>query len=176
MAKHLEKFTKPFQESRIPFLLTEVITDGEGNMVDLVCRFANAPAAALLGDTPQALRGRRFTRVYPPERLETLAPLAAVAFSGSCASFAYQTAAGTALQVVCYQVMYGVAGCLLEAREGPVADTPALPPDAFPCAACVLELSRRGLRCLSFNQHLGALTGWGQRQLYDRFEIGRAHV
>lgn len=74
MAKHLEKFTKPFQESRIPFLLTEVITDGEGNMVDLVCRFANAPAAALLGDTPQALRGRRFTRVYPPERLETLAP------------------------------------------------------------------------------------------------------
>lgn len=169
MAKHLEKFTKPFQESRIPFLLTEVITDGEGNMVDLVCRFANAPAAALLGDTPQALRSRRFTRVYPPERLETLAPLAAVAFSGSCASFAYQTAAGTALQVVCYQVMYGVAGCLLEAREGPVADTPALPPDAFPCAACVLELSRRGLRCLSFNQHLGALTGWGQRQLYDRF-------
>ena len=169
MAKHLEKFTKPFQESRIPFLLTEVITDGEGNMVDLVCRFANAPAAALLGDTPQALRGRRFTRVYPPERLETLAPLAAVAFSGSCASFACQTAAGTALQVVCYQVMYGVAGCLLEAREGPVADTPALPPDAFPCAACVLELSRRGLRCLSFNQHLGALTGWGQRQLYDRF-------
>ena len=135
MAKHLEKFTKPFQESRIPFLLTEVITDGEGTMVDLVCRFANAPAAALLGDTPQALRGRRFTRVYPPERLESLAPLAAVAFSGSCASFAYQTAAGTALQVVCYQVMYGVAGCLLEAREGPVADTPALPPDAFPCAA-----------------------------------------
>ena len=30
LAKHLEKFTKPFQESRIPFVLTEVITDGEG--------------------------------------------------------------------------------------------------------------------------------------------------
>lgn len=169
MAKHLEKFTKPFQESRIPFLLTEVITDGSGTMVDLVCRFANAPAAALLGDTPQALRRRRFTQLYPPERLEAFAPLASVAFSGSCASLCYQSPSGTALQVVCYQVMYGVVACLLEAREGPVADTPALPPDAFPCAACVLELSRQGLRCLSFNQHLVQLTGWDQRQLYDRF-------
>lgn len=169
MAKHLEKFTKPFQESRIPFVLTEVITDGEGAMVDLVCRFANAPAAALLGQQPQELRGRRFTQVYPPERLKALSALSTVAFSGSCASLSYLSASGTTLQVVCYQVMYGVVACLLEAREGPVADTPALPPDAFPCAACVLELSREGLRCLSFNQHLGQLTGWSQRQLYDRF-------
>ena len=48
MAKRLDKFTKAFQHSRIPFLLAEVVTDGRGEMVDLVCRYANAPAAALI--------------------------------------------------------------------------------------------------------------------------------
>lgn len=169
MAKHLEKFAKPFRESRIPFVLTEVITDGDGTMVDLVCRFANAPAAALLGAAPQTLKGRRFTGLYPPERLAELSPLQAVAFSGSCASLTFQSATGTTLQITCYQVMYGVVACVLEARDTPASETPSLPPDAFPCAACVLELSRRGLRCLSFNQHLCLLTGWSQRELYDRF-------
>ena len=169
MAKHLEKFSKPFQDSRIPFVLTEVITDGDGTMVDLVCRFANPPAAALLGAAPQTLKGCRFTRLYPPQRLAELAAMQAVAFSGSGASLTFQSATGTTLQVTCYQVMYGVVACVLEARDAPASETPALPPDAFPCAACVLELSRRGLRCLSFNQHLCRLTGWSQRELYDRF-------
>ena len=30
MAKHLDKFTSPFQESRIPFLLAELLTNGQG--------------------------------------------------------------------------------------------------------------------------------------------------
>lgn len=29
MAKHLDKFTSPFQESRIPFLLAEPLTNGQ---------------------------------------------------------------------------------------------------------------------------------------------------
>ena len=41
MAKHLDKFTNAFRNSRIPFLLAEVITDGQGTMVDLACRFAH---------------------------------------------------------------------------------------------------------------------------------------
>ena len=53
MAKYLSKFSKPFQNSRIPFLLAEVITNGSGEMVDLICRFANAPAAAVLGLPPR---------------------------------------------------------------------------------------------------------------------------
>ena len=32
MAKHLDKFTRPFQGSRIPFLLAEVITNGSGDL------------------------------------------------------------------------------------------------------------------------------------------------
>ena len=48
MAKRLDKFSKPFRDSHIPFLLAEIITDGEGEMVDVVCRFINGPAAALL--------------------------------------------------------------------------------------------------------------------------------
>ena len=55
MAKHLDKFTKPFQGSRIPFLLAEVITNGAGEMVDMVFRELNAPAAALL-NAPEAVR------------------------------------------------------------------------------------------------------------------------
>lgn len=52
MAKHLDKFTSPFQESRIPFLLAELLTNGQGEMVDLVCRFANPAAGELLGADP----------------------------------------------------------------------------------------------------------------------------
>ena len=39
MAKHLDKFTSAFRQSRIPFLLADVMTDGSGAMVDLSCRF-----------------------------------------------------------------------------------------------------------------------------------------
>ena len=39
MAKHLDKFTRPFQNSTIPFALAEVLTNGRGEMVDVVCRF-----------------------------------------------------------------------------------------------------------------------------------------
>ena len=35
MAKRVVKFSKPFRDSRIPFMLAEVITNGEGEMVDL---------------------------------------------------------------------------------------------------------------------------------------------
>ena len=60
MSKRLDKFTRSFQHSQIPFVLAEVLTDGTGKMVDLVCRFANAPATALLdagggGDDDQAV-------------------------------------------------------------------------------------------------------------------------
>ena len=54
VAKHLEKFTKPFQGSRIPFALAEVVTNGSGDMVDLVCRFANDAAGTLLAGFEQA--------------------------------------------------------------------------------------------------------------------------
>lgn len=92
MAKRLDKFTKPFRDSQIPFLLAEVITDGEGEMVDIVCRFINGPAAALLGMPAEDLQRQRFTHVFPAAALGALAPLREVAFSGSAASFLYTTA------------------------------------------------------------------------------------
>lgn len=49
VAKHLDKFTQPFRDSPIPFALAEILTNGSGEMVDLVCRFLNPAAAALLG-------------------------------------------------------------------------------------------------------------------------------
>lgn len=169
MAKHLSKFSKPFQNSRIPFLLAEVITNGSGEMVDLICRFANAPAAAVLGLPPQELTGRRFTRELHPGGLFELAPLQAVAFSGSAATFVYHTAAGSAVQVTCYQVMYGVVGCVLE-FQGEAPHTPAAAlAETLPGAVALLELSRSGLRCLNFNQRLCDLTSWNRRELLDRF-------
>ena len=53
MAKRLDRFTQPFVQSRIPFLLTEVLTDGHGKMTDLVCRFANSAAGTLLSLPPE---------------------------------------------------------------------------------------------------------------------------
>ena len=91
-----------------------------------------------------------------------------VAFSGSCASFSYTTLLGKPLRVTCYQPMYGMAACFLDAiRESGEA---ALPPaDQIPAAAAMLELSRSGVRCLSCNEQLCALTGWTHRELLDRF-------
>ena len=75
MAKHLDKFTSPFQESRIPFLLAELLTNGQGEMVDLVCRFANPAAGELLGADPAALKNARLLRRCPTLSLEPLRPL-----------------------------------------------------------------------------------------------------
>ena len=110
MAKHLEKFTRPFQNSAIPFVLAEVLTNGQGQMVDLVCRFLNPAAAALLQVAPEAAQGRRRSQLSPLPALEDLSPGPAVAFSGSSATFSCETAGGQALSVTCYQVMYGVVG------------------------------------------------------------------
>ena len=48
MARRLDGFTRAFSDSKIPFLLAEVITDGQGEMVDLTCRYLNGAAAALV--------------------------------------------------------------------------------------------------------------------------------
>ena len=168
MAKHLDKFTSPFQESRIPFLLAEPLTNGQGEMVDLICRFANPAAGELLGITPAALKNARLLRRFPTLSLDPLRPLQQVAFSGSCASFSYTTLLGKPLRITCYQPMYGMAACFLDAvREG--GEAAPLPADQIPAAAAMLELSRSGVRCLSCNEQLCALTGWSHRELLDRF-------
>ena len=169
MAKHLDKFTGAFRQSRIPFLLAEVITDGHGDMVDLVCRFANSAAGALLEIPTEELAGQRFTRRFPAQRLSGLKALQDVAFSGSAASFAYTTVLGRRLDVTCYQVMYGAVGCILEPRTEAGRNPGELLAESLPGAVAVLELGRAGLRCLSFNRRLCALTGWERKDLLDRF-------
>ncbi len=169
MAKRLDKFSKPFRDSRIPFLLAEVLTDGEGEMVDVVCRFVNAPAAALLGMPAEDLHRRRFTHVFPAAALEALEPLRDVAFSGSAASFLYTTSLNREISVTCYQPQYGVAACILEPlrKEASQEHTRFLA-ENLPGTVLSLELSRAGLRCLSFTQGLCVLTGWSRRELLDR--------
>lgn len=169
MAKHLDKFTRSFRQSRIPFLLAEVITDGHGDMVDLVCRFANSAAGALLEIPVEELTGQRFTRRFPSQRLSGLTPLQDVAFSGSAASFSYASVLGRALEVTCYQAMYGVVGCILEPRADAGRNPGELLAENLPGGVAVLELSRAGLRCLSFNRRLCVLTGWERKALLDRF-------
>ena len=75
MAKHLDGFTRAFADSCVPFVLAEVLTNGSGTMVDLICRFTNRPAAALLGSVPEALKDLRFTRAYTADHLRKLAPM-----------------------------------------------------------------------------------------------------
>lgn len=169
MAKHLDKFTRSFRQSRIPFLLAEVITDGRGDMVDLVCRFANSSAGALLETPAEELTGQRFTRRFPAQRLTELRPLQEVAFSGSAASFSYTSVLGRTLEVTCYQAMYGVVGCILEPRADAGRNPGELLAENLPGGVAVLELSRAGLRCLSFNRRLCTLTGWERKELLDRF-------
>lgn len=167
MAKLLDKFTKPFQDSRIPFLLAEVITNGAGDMVDVVCRFSNEAAASLLNIPTVELRGRRFTRTFPAQRLSDVAALQNVAFSGSCATFSYTTLVGQTLRVTCFQPMYGLASCILDAPGG--APQPQQPlGEQIPLAAAVVELTRGGVRCLSFNQRLCQWTGLDRKTLLDR--------
>lgn len=169
MAKHLDKFTRAFRQSRIPFLLAEVITDGRGDMVDLVCRFANSAAGALLETPVEELTGQRFTRRFPSQRLSGLKPLQDVAFSGSAASFSHTSVLGRALEVTCYQAMYGVVGCILEPRTEAGRNPGELLAENLPGGMAVLELSRAGLRCLSFNRRLCTLSGWERKELLDRF-------
>ena len=165
MAKHLDKFTQPFRDSPIPFALAEILTNGSGEMVDLVCRFLNPAAAALLGLSPEEVQGRRLSQLGPERALEQLAPMQAVAFSGSSASFPYVTAGGQTLTVTCYQVMYGTVACLLDPRSGAGAQSGALP-ELLPGAD--LELNREGLRCLACSRQLCQLTQWSRRALLDR--------
>lgn len=169
MAKRLDKFTKPFRDSRIPFLLTEVVTDGQGEMVDVVCLFLNGPAAALLGLPEKELYRQRFTHIFPAAALETLEPLREVAFSGSAASFPFTTALNQKITVTCYQPRYGMAACFLEPvrEEAPPAHARFLA-ENLPGVILSLELSRAGCRCLSFTQGLCALTGRSRRELLDR--------
>ena len=169
MAKHLDKFTRAFRHSRIPFLLAEVVTDGRGDMVDLICRFANSAAGALLETPAEELTGQRFTRRFPIQRLAGLKPLQDVAFSGSAASFSYATVLGRTLDVTCYQAMYGTVGCILESQADAGRNPGELLAESLPGAVAVLELSRAGLRCLSFNRRLCALSGWERKELLDRF-------
>ena len=165
VAKHLDKFTQPFRDSPIPFALAEILTNGSGEMVDLVCRFLNPAAAALLGLSPEDVQGRRLSQLVPERALEQLAPMQAVAFSGSSASFPYVTAGGQTLTVTCYQVMYGTVACLLDPRSGAGAQSGALP-ELLPGAD--LELNREGLRCLACSRQLCQLTQWSRRALLDR--------
>lgn len=169
MAKRLDKFSKPFRDSHIPFLLAEIITDGEGEMVDVVCRFINGPAAALLGLPSENLRRQRFTHLFPASALKSLAPLRDVAFSGSAASFLYTTSLNREISVTCYQPQYGVTACILEPlrEEAPQEHTRFLA-ENLPGIVLSLELSRAGVRCLSFTQGLCLLTGWNRRELLDR--------
>ena len=157
MAKRLDRFTQPFVQSRIPFLLTEVLTDGHGKMTDLVCRFANSAAGTLLSLPPEELTDARFTRRFPGRSLSPLAPLAEVAFSGSSASFPYTTLLGRQITITCYQPVYGMAAVIL---DSPAEEDASLLAERLPAAACVLELSREGLKCPFFNQRLCQLTGW----------------
>ncbi len=167
MAKLLDKFTKPFADSRIPYLLAEVITNGTGEMVDVVCRFSNEAAASLLNLPVEELRGKRFTRTFPAQRLADLSVLEAVAFSGSCATFSYTTLLGQTLRVTCFQPMYGLVSCILDA-PGSSLQTGQMLGEHMPLAAAVVELTKTGVRCLSFNQRLCQWTGLDRRTLLDR--------
>lgn len=167
MAKLLDKFAAPFRDSRIPFLLAEVITNGAGEMVDAVCRFSNDAAASVLNLPVEELRGKRFTRTFPAQRLADLSALQEVAFSGSCATFTYTTLLGQRLRVTCFQPMYGLAACILDA-PGAAFQSQQPPGELMPLAAAVVELTKTGVRCLSFNQRLCQWTGLDRRTLLDR--------
>ena len=169
MAKRLDSFTRAFDHSKIPFLLSEVITDGQGEMVDLLCRYINGAAAALVNLPPEALTGKRFSRLFPAERLGDLRTLQTVAFSGSAASFPYTTVMGHALTITCYQPAYGLAACVLDPWGHVGQDAAERMESLLPGAAAVLELNREGLRCLSFSQQMCRLTGRDRGELLERY-------
>ena len=170
MTRGLERFTRSFEKSRIPFLLAEVVTDGRGEMVDLICRYANAPAAALLDLAAAGLKGRRYSeeRSAPPPAL--LAPMAQVAFGGSSASIRYETVLGRHLTLTCYQPMYGLCGCILEEPErGGAPDADLSGAAELADGAAVLEVGRGGTRILSCTDRLCELAGYSRRDFFGRF-------
>ena len=165
MAKRLRQFIDPFRESRIPYLLAEVLTRGDGEMTDLLCRYANGAAGEALDVDAGEITGKRYTHFSRAQRLEELRPIQEVAFSGSAASFPYRTGVGRVYTVTCYQVMYGVAAVILEPRHYAAPDSPHLLAERLPGALMTLELSREGLRCMAFADKLGTMTGWSRREL-----------
>jgi PAS domain S-box-containing protein len=171
MARRFDKFTKAYAHSRIPFLVCEVVTNGVGEMVDLVCRYANAPAAALLDAAPEGLQNRRFCRTCAAARLAACAPLLEVAFSGSAASFAYETVLGRRLRVSCYQLQYGVCACILEeeGEHGAARSIPDIVAENLPGGVAMIEVGRNGMRLLSCNRWLCELTGYSRRDFLNRF-------
>jgi PAS domain-containing protein/CheY-like chemotaxis protein len=172
MARRFEQYTKFYESSRIPFLAVEIVTNGKGDMVDLVCRFANDAAARLLDRTPQSMNGQRFSRNFPADRLAALAPFSAVAFSGSSASFPYETVLGETLNVSCYQLQYGVCACILDRPDSAGASersgTELLLPDGLAGGTLVLEVGG-GVRILSCGQQLYTLTGYSHQEFLNRF-------
>lgn len=170
MAKHLDRFIGAFADSRIPFFLAEVLTNGGGDMMDLIFRFVNRPGAALLGAAPEAMKDLRFTRAYTEDHLKQLEPLAKVAFSGSAASFTYETVLGRQLRITCYQPVYGMAACILEEQNAPGRRNPAeLLADSLPGGVAVLEMGPQGIRILSFNRGLCQLTRFSRKEFFNRF-------
>ena len=172
MAKRYGGFTKPYEHSKIPFLLAEVVTNGRGEMVDLVCRFSNSAAADLLDNSPAALRNQRFCQAVAPDRLAQLAPLSQVAFSGSSQSFSYETVSGHRLQITCYQLMYGLCACILEegqVKAGGQRRIADLLTDSLPGGTAIIELGKGGVRGLSFSRKVSELAGYSYRDLLNRF-------
>jgi len=172
MAKRFERFTKPYQGSSIPFLLAEVVTNGGGQMVDLIFRYVNTAAAMLLDAAPETLNGSRFCQAYSPALLPKLQPVCDVAFSGSSASFSLETLLGRQLSVSCYQLQYGVCACILEEQhetaEG-MRNASDLVLERFPGGVAVLEVGRGKTRLLSFTQSVIRLSGYSQREFLNRF-------
>ena len=170
VARHLDKFTDPFRHSAIPFLLAEVITNGEGHMTDLLFRFANEAAANLMHLSTEELQGKRFTHCFSAGQLSALEPLSSVAFSGSSASFSFETTWGQTLTVTCYQPMYGAVCCILDTAKKPsVQKSYDHAPDTGSIAAATIELGRGITRCVSINQPFCDLTGWGRTEFLNHF-------
>jgi len=170
VAKHLDKFTAPFRHSAIPFLLTEVVTNGEGLMTDLLFRFANEAAANLLHLSAEELQGKRFTHCFPAQQLSALEPLAAVAFSGSTASLPFETTWGQTLTLTCYQPVYGAVCCILDTKQkASLQKSYDHAPDTGSIPAATIELGRGVTRCVSINQPFCALTGWSRTEFLNRF-------
>ena len=145
MAKHLDKFTQPFRDSPIPFALAEILTNGAGEMVDLVCRFLNPAAAALLGLSRRRCRAAACPSSGQSGRWSAGAH-AGRSFFRLLRLLPLCDRRGQTLTVTCYQVMYGTVACLLDPRSGAGAQSGALP-ELLPGAD--LELNREGLRCLA---------------------------
>ena len=160
MAKHLDKFNKPFENSSLPYLLLEVLTDGEGQLSDLKFLYLNEAAGKLWGLAPEGLTGKRFTKRFPGRSLAPFAPAQAVAFSGSTAVLSCPGPKGESLRLHCSQPMYGLVSCILEppAPAQSPAERAALL-EHLPGAALVLELGRGGLRPLEWSRALGQLCG-----------------